>query len=84
MRTGATRFYVLYIVICYVTVFIYLRCCVSGLLPSEEGFQNSVTPPSSPLRILKEADNQWLNSEVIFYVSLVSKPGHRIISISIW
>jgi hypothetical protein len=50
----------------FVAAYIYLRCCVSGLLPSEEGLQNSETPPSSPLRILKEADNQWLNSEVIF------------------
>ncbi|KDR16417.1 hypothetical protein L798_09323 [Zootermopsis nevadensis] len=46
-----------------------------GLLPSEEGFQNSVTPPSSPLRILKEADNQWLNSEVADF-SLSSFLGH--------
>jgi hypothetical protein len=48
----------------FVTLVIYQRSCVSGLLPNEEGLQTAVTPPSSPLQILKEADNQWLNSEV--------------------
>jgi hypothetical protein len=67
----------------FVTVkYLYLVCCLSGLLPSEE-LQNSVTPPSSPSQILKETDNQWLNSEVSLpflfgdtqTVSQVYKPG---------
>ncbi|KAJ9598246.1 hypothetical protein L9F63_011067, partial [Diploptera punctata] len=46
-----------------------------GLLPTEGTLQNSGTPPTSPSRILKEADNQWLNSEVADF-SLSSFLGH--------
>ncbi|XP_068082936.1 protein cramped [Anabrus simplex] len=35
-----------------------------GLLASDGIIQHQNTPPSSPSRILKENDNQWLNSEV--------------------
>lgn len=48
-------------------------CYVSGLLRSEGELQNSVTPPSSPSQILKETDNQWLNSEVCLLFSVWSK-----------
>lgn len=43
-----------------------------GLLPN--GVPSS-TPPSSPSRILKENDDQWLNSEVADF-SLSSFLGH--------
>jgi hypothetical protein len=46
-----------------------------GLLRSEGELQNPVTPPSSPSQILKETDNQWLNSEVADF-SLSSFLGH--------
>lgn len=44
----------------------------SGLL--SENTQNS-TPPPSPTRLLKENENQWLNSEVPDF-SLSSFLGH--------
>ncbi|PSN31812.1 hypothetical protein C0J52_16418 [Blattella germanica] len=46
-----------------------------GLLSTEGTLQSTETPPTSPSRILKEADNQWLNSEVADF-SLSSFLGH--------
>lgn len=46
---------------------------VKGLLSDE--MPDTTTPMSSPSRILKENDNQWLNSEVHDY-SFTSLLGH--------
>lgn len=37
-----------------------------GVLTSDNALSTPVTPPASPSRLLKEGDNQWLNSEVSY------------------
>lgn len=46
---------------------------IAGLL--SDNIHSGATPPSSPSRILKENENQWLNSEVADF-SLSSFLGH--------
>lgn len=50
-----------------------LTLCILGLLSQNMSTGN--TPPTSPSRILKENENQWLNSEVADF-SLSSFLGH--------
>jgi hypothetical protein len=65
---------------------IYWYFMLTGLLSNVESsipdpcsllHSGNTTPPISPTRILRESDNQWLNSEVSLYINLHIVQNHK-------